>query len=221
MVTLADLGFHKEEIVETIVSTYNADGKPHAAPIGVTMKNSNQVVLKFYTTSETYKNITAKKCAIINITGNIEIFYRTAFKELNPNGMVPKEWFQQDKKIEAPRLYIADATIGISVLNIAPLDEEKVVALCKVTHINTNKKFPQVYSRAFGLTLEAIIHSTRVQKFLSGTIEQQKQALKLLETIEECRTIVNRVARNSIYTEIMTNLSHMIDDWRNKNESLH
>lgn len=221
MVTLADLGFHKGEIVETVVSTYNADGRPNAAPIGVTMENPKQVSLKFYTTSETYKNVATKKCAVINITNNIEIFYKTAFKELNPNGVVPKEWFQQDKKIEAPRLYSADAAIGISVLSITLLDEEKALVLCKVTHISANKKLPQVYSRAFGLTLEAIIHSTRVKKFLSGTPEQQKQSLKLLETIKEYRSIVNRVAPNSLYTEIMTNLNHMINTWRSKNESLH
>ncbi len=221
MVRLIDFGFHHGAIVETIVSTYNADGTPTAAPIGVTMENPKNVALKLYTTSATYKNIEAKKCAIINVTNDIELFYRTAFKEINPNGTVPTEWFQPNKKTEAPKLCKADATIHVAVLNITALNEEKAEALCKVTHIETTKKVPQTYCRAFGITLEAIIHATRVKKFLSGTANQQKQAAKLIETIKEYQSIVKRVAPNSHYTEIMTNLDYMINGWRSKNESLH
>ncbi|MCX8150942.1 MAG: DUF447 family protein [Candidatus Bathyarchaeota archaeon] len=221
MVKLADLGFRKGEIAETVVSTYNTDEKPNAAPIGVTINNSKQVALKLYTTSATYKNIATKKSAVINVTDNIEIFYRTAFKEFNPNGKVPKEWFQPAEKIEAPKLRNADATIEVSVLNITPIEEEQAMVLCKVIHINTTKKPPHVYCRAFGLTLEAIIHATRVKKFLSGTSDQKKQANKLLQTIEECSSIVKRVAPNSPYTKIMTNLDHMINGWRKENENLH
>jgi hypothetical protein len=36
MTTLADLGFSKDSIVEKVVSTYNVDGQPKAAPMGAT-----------------------------------------------------------------------------------------------------------------------------------------------------------------------------------------
>ncbi len=45
MVKLADLGFFKGTIYETIASTFNPDGNPNAAPMGVIMQNEQQVAL--------------------------------------------------------------------------------------------------------------------------------------------------------------------------------
>jgi hypothetical protein len=64
------------------------------------------------------------------------------------------------------------------------------------------------------------VHATRVEAFITHEDKQKKEkALKLLEMIKECRDVVNRVAPNSLYSEIMIDLNHRIDSWRAKDES--
>jgi hypothetical protein len=218
MAKLADLGFQKGVIVETLVSTYGEDGKPNAAPMGVVMENAQRIVIRPYTSSLTYKNLQSKRCAVVNVTSNPEFFYRTAFKEANPEGKMPQEWFEKAEVVNAPRLRKADAFIEISVVDVTSLGAEKVEASCDIKLIKAATLLPKVYCRALFATVEAIIHATRVKAFLN--CGKQEQALKLLETIGVCRDIVNRVAPNSPYAEIMADLTKMIDSWRAKSGSL-
>jgi hypothetical protein len=74
---------------------------------------------------------------------------------------------------------------------------------------------PQVYCRALPLTLEAIIHATRIKAFFS-TPEKQKEAADLLELIKNDARVVGRVAPDSEYTAVMANLLGRIDSWRLK-----
>jgi len=53
-----------------------------------------------------------------------------------------------------------------------------------------------------------------VKVFLDGDEKQKAQALKLQETIEDCREVVNRVAPKTRYSEIMAEIAGMIDSWR-------
>lgn len=220
MEKLADLGFSKGIIAETIVTTYNIDGLPNAAPMGVIMENEQLILIRPYTSSLTYRNLQSKKCAVINITSNPEVFYRTAFKEANPDGKVPKEWFEKAETVNAPRLQIADATIEISVEAIVPISTERTEAVCTVKLIKATNLLPKAYCRALFATLEAIIHATRVKVFLAGDEKQKKQASKLLQTIGIYRDVVHRVAPNSRYSEIMADLTRMLDSWRVKSEGL-
>lgn len=121
MNNLAILGFSKKTIMETIVSTYNVEGPPNAAPMGVETEDMQRIVIRPYTSSLTYKNLQLKTCAVINVTSNPELYYRTAFKEVNPGGRVPGEWFGKAEAVDAPRLLLADAFIEVSVLNIKSL----------------------------------------------------------------------------------------------------
>ena len=75
---------------------------------------------------------------------------------------------------------------------------------------------PIVYCRAQFATIEAIIHSTRIEAFINGNNQQKKEAYDLLELVNICEEIVNRTAPNSIYSKIMNQLIQKIDLWRNK-----
>jgi hypothetical protein len=215
MAKLTDLGFSKGIIAETIVSTYNKDGKPNAAPMGVIMEDEQSLIMNLFNSSSTYRNLQANRCAVINLTSNIDMFYKTAFKEVNPNGKLPEEWFERAKTVNAPKLRSADATIDVSVIDIEPIRKEKTKFLCNVQSVNATKTCPQVYCRAMSATLEAIIHATRVKAFINDE-QQQKHVSKLLEMIENCNDVVNRVASNSPYSEIMADLMKRIDSWRSK-----
>ena len=218
MAKLPDLGYAKDLIMETIVSTFNKNGQPNAAPMGTVMKGNEQIAIKFYDTSSTLKNLISNKCAVVNITSNIDLFYKTAFKEINPQGTLPREWFESAKTINAPKLRLAEATIEVAVATIKQIDSEKTETTCNVKFIEAAETLPQAYCRAFPATIEAIIHATRVKVFLAGNEKRKAQAMKLLETIASCNDVVNHTAPNSHYAEIMTDLTKLIDSWRNTEE---
>lgn len=215
MVTkLSDLGFSKGDIAETVVSTYNKEGKPNAAPMGVVMQDEKHLSIDFFNSTSTYKNIILNKCAVVNLTNNVEIFYKTAFKEANPKGKLPEEWFEKANSVNAPKLKLAEATIDVSLKNMTPLDQEKTMATFNLERLDAKTVYPQVYSRAMALTIEAIIHATRVEAFIKEETEQ-KHVGKLLELIENYNGTVNRVAPNSIYSNVMSDLMKRIESWRN------
>jgi hypothetical protein len=187
--------------------------------MGVIMEDEQHLIVNLFNSSTTCSNIKANRCAIVNLISNIEVFYKTAFKEANIDGKVPQEWFEQAKAVNAPKLRFSDATIDVSVTDMTPIDTEKTRVVCNVELVQATRKFPQVHCRAMDATLEAIIHATRVKAFLNGEGEQKKVS-KLLELIGNCNDVVNRVAPNSAYSIVMADLMKRIDSWRNKTEGL-
>jgi hypothetical protein len=221
MTELTDLGFSREMITETIISTYDDQRQANAAPMGVTIKNTKQIVLRIYTSSSTYKNLQVKRCAVVNVVTDPELFYQTAFKYNETKSSLPREWFETAELVDAPRLRKAEAHIEVAVDAISPLKDGRAEITCEVKLIRASKILPKVYCRALFATIEAIIHATRVEVFMKqGHREKKEQALKLIELIEECNNVVNRVAPNSHYSEIMEDLIGHINSWRVEGESL-
>ncbi len=215
MAKLTDLGFLKNMIFEAIVSTYNQDGSPNAAPMGTIMQNQNTISLNIFNSSKTNHNLRTNKCAVINYTNNIEIFYKTTFKETNPTGKLPDEWFEKAKTVNAPKLQASDATIDVSVASMESIVAEKTNFTCSILKINVEKMYPQIHCRAMAMTLEAIIHATRLKVFVNDKT-QEKNVNALLQLIKNNKDVVNRVAPNSKYADIMSDLTKKIDSWRNK-----
>lgn len=221
MTKITELGFSKGVVVETVFSTFNFDGEANAAPMGITMESAECLVLRIYTSCRTYKNLQSKKCGVVNLTYDPEIFYRTAFKEANPSSRVPQDWFEKAEIVDAPKLRMAEAQIEVALSDIKQLDDERAEVLLDVKLVQTTGILPKAYCRALFATVEAIVHATRVQAFITRRKrDKREQALKLLETIKECRDIVNRVAPNSRYSEIMEDLNQRIESWRAEGESL-
>jgi hypothetical protein len=208
---LVDLGFVDGLIMETIVSTFDSTGEYDAAPMGI-VKNRDQLTIKPFTSSLTYKNLKTTKCAVVNITSDPKLFYITVFKEANPNGKLSPELFEEAKTIPAPKLREADAAIEVKV-NKSSLSCDRAEFLCDIQHVNSPKALPKVYCRAQFATIEAIVHATRIKPFLKGTEQQKKQALRLLELVDVCQDIVDRTAPNSYYSEIMADLNRRIIVW--------
>jgi hypothetical protein len=215
MAKLSDLGFLKGVIVETIVSTYSMDGEPNAAPMGVTMMDEQHLAINLFNSSTTCTNIKSNRCAVVNLTGNIEVFYRTAFKEENPHGVLPQEWFEKAKAVKAPKLLLAEATIDVSVTDLVALGAEKTRAVFIVELVQATEKYPQVYCRAFGATVEGIIHATRV-KALVNEEKEQKHVSELLKKISYYNDVVGRVAPNSAYSLVMADLMKRVNMWEQK-----
>lgn len=213
MTQLSDLGFVKGEISETIVSTYNAKGEPNAAPMGTTMVGENQLAVNIFNSTKTFQNLQTSRCCVVNVTSNIDIFYRTAFKEANQGGHLPLEWFQKAQAVNAPKLRMSDAAVEGSVCHIGPIDSDRSQTVLDAEHTVAKESLPKVYSRAFGATLEAIVHATRVKVFINNKNEQEKVP-KLLTLISNSSDVVLRTAPNSRYAEIMADLNRRIASWR-------
>ena len=221
MANLTDLGFSKNTIVETIVSTYSQDGTPNAAPMGARMQTEQTVILRLFNSSLTLKNLQSSKCGVINVTSNIDLFYKTTFKETNPNGTLPQDWFKKAQTVNAPQLQAADALIEVSVAGTNPIDADRTQATCEVKMVQAPNAPPKAYCRAFSATLEAIVHATRVKAFV-GNKNKREAIDKLFTLIGDCNNVVNKTAPNSRYSEIMTELNSQINSWRKANdESLH
>jgi hypothetical protein len=129
--------------------------------------------------------------------------------------MLPKEWFEKAKAVNAPKLRLAEATIDVSVTNLVALGAEKTRAVFTVDLVQAAQKYPQVYCRAFGATVEAIIHATRV-KALVNEKKEQKRISELLKKISYCNDVVGRVAPNSSYSSVMADLMKRINSWEQK-----
>jgi len=217
MTKLQDLGFQKGIIGETIVSTYDSDGKSNAAPMGIEIQNNYNLFIRPYLSSLTYKNIQATKSAVVNLTFDTQLFYKTAFKEANSERNLSSNLFEKAKTVLAPRLKSAKAIVEVSVKEMHHLGDDRAEFLGEVKHVASEKIATQVYCRAQFATIEAIIHATRIELFLKGNDRQQKHALKLLELVDYCKDVVNRTAPNSVHSEIMTDLTCRIDSWRRSN----
>ncbi|MCL5878061.1 MAG: DUF447 family protein [Candidatus Bathyarchaeota archaeon] len=211
MADLTSLGFKRGIFSEAIITTYNPDGSANAAPMGLKLLDEQHLSISIFNSSSTCQNLKAKKSAAVNLTSDIEVFYKSTFKEANPKGTVPVEWFVGAEAVEAPKLHNADAVVEVSVDNVAS-DGDRTSFSCKVQRLFAEKKFPQVYCRAMPLTLEAITHATRVKAFAKEPHKQEEVA-KLVKTIQDCATIVERVAPNSQYAYVLADLLHRIDSW--------
>jgi hypothetical protein len=219
LVGLRDLGFSKGLILETIVSTCNANGEPNAAPMGITIKTESIVEIRPYVTTTTYQNLASTKCAVINLTTDPELFFITAFKEAIPQNKLPVALFGKAKSIAAPTILTADSHIEVAVKSLKILENEKAEAQCTVRLIESSKQYPQVYCRAKSAAIEAILHATRLEVFLKQGDEKKEQVLDLLERFRICCDVVNRVGPNSRFSNLMSDLTKRIEEWRRESES--
>ncbi|MDR2203727.1 MAG: DUF447 family protein [Nitrososphaerota archaeon] len=208
MVALVDLGFSKDAVYEIIVCTYNQDGTSNAAPMGVVMQDFQHVLLTIYNSATTLKNLQIHRLATLNLTGDIDIFFQTALKDIS----LPMDWFKKSDKIGAPQLKQADATIDVTVQDFVPLDNQRTIVISKVQQITALTCYPQSYCRAKFAVLEAIIHATRVKAFINIEKEQAYVA-KLVDLIQNCAEVVNRSAPHSHYAKLMIDLQKKIDTW--------
>jgi len=210
---LIKLGFAPRQIVEVIVSTYDENKTPDAAPMGVTSREG-RLIIRPYTTTQTYLNLMGRRCGVVNLTGDPELFYRTAIKESNEGEQVPAEWFLGAEKVDAPRLRGAEAYLEVSVVDQNPIASDRAEFTCEVVQLEVASAYPKAYSRAAFALIESVIHATRLKEYLaSGRMGEAEQ---LLSMINHYRALVERVAPGSRYTLLMADLLKRVESWRTK-----
>ena len=76
-------------IFETIISTTDAQGKPHVTPFGVRYEQ-DLVIIAPYKPSTTLENIMTTKCAVMNLTDDVRVF-AGALTRHQPLDLLPTE----------------------------------------------------------------------------------------------------------------------------------
>jgi hypothetical protein len=64
-------------IIETIVTTIDDTGRVNCAPMGVEW-GDDHIVLKPFLETATYRNVTATRTAVVNLTDDVRVFARAA-----------------------------------------------------------------------------------------------------------------------------------------------
>jgi len=70
-------------LLEGIVTTLNADGSPHLAPMGpIVDADFARLLLRPYRTSVTYQNLKRTRQGVLHVTDDVELFARAAVGQL-------------------------------------------------------------------------------------------------------------------------------------------
>ena len=214
--SLSQLGLAKDHVYETILSTYNADGRTTAAPMGIIPKSSRRFIIRIFKETLTFKNLQRLECGVVNLTTDPEVFYKTAFK--GDSGLEPLQvkWFQKARTVKAPRLRSADANIEFNIKKIEDFDDLRSTVICEAERIDFQRTLPAAYCRGLFAAIECIIHATRIQQYLSeGGL---KNAEKLIAMVHYYKDLAERVSPGSKYVSIIRHICSQIDRWRRPDE---
>ncbi len=201
--SLSSLGYRKGSTYEVIVTTFDAQKRPHAAPMGVTVTKAREFILRPFAETETLNTLRISRCGVINATSDPWKFFRTALKRevwVNPPS---RTWFQNAKRVMAPRLRSFDSYAEFHVIHISSSGRRRMIK-CKVVYVESLKSVNKPYCRSMPAVIESIIHATRIKELLKeGDI---CGANKLLDLIKYYGELAKRVSPRSGETKITRSL---------------
>ena len=157
-------------IVETIVTTIAEDGTLNFAPMGVEW-GDEAIVLKPFLETTTFRNISASRAAVVNLTDDVRIFARAA--------------------ISSPQYESSPATVVRGVVLAGCCSWRELEALTidstpprsriemKVVHRGTRREFIG-FNRARHAVLEAAIYATRLHLLPRSFIDSEMARLQVI-----------------------------------------
>ncbi len=168
---IAGMGFTPGRIMEAIVTTFNEDGSPNAAPIGICPLEDGKIQMDVHEPSDTRHNILRTGCCVVNIIFDPYLFLKCAIlgsgkgeaeNEITADEIVPAE------NIDAPALKEANAWIELKMLQ----SEEKTKTdmhgemklsriIFSVEKIKVNKEYPVAINRGVFAAIETAVALSR------------------------------------------------------------
>ena len=155
-------------IRETIVTTRNADGSAHIAPIGIIEDGGHWVIAPFKP-STTLDNLRARPCALANYTDDVMVF-AGCLTGRHDWPTAPAD------EIACDRLAVALAHTELAVERVEE-DELRPRFLCRVVHEASHAPF-QGFNRAQWAVIEAAILASRLDFLPRDKIEAEIAYLK-------------------------------------------
>jgi hypothetical protein len=177
MTALIRLGFKKDWVYETIVTTQSADGM-NAAPMGVWSTDLVSICLLIHKTAKTYENIRKEKRFAVNFPGDVALFYDAILEDdtlRTENGTLALEGC--DAILEAEVSGMEDKGRSSEVT-------AKIIS-CRI------KKRPQLINRAEYLALDSLIAYTKL------SFVPEKEKAMLIERIRENLRVIRSTAPGS------------------------
>jgi uncharacterized protein len=186
MQDITALGLKKGQLYESIICTRNADGTPNAAPMGLIVKNTHEVVFYFYPGSRTATNVKRDHVFTVNILEDPLTFVECTL------GCPPPSSFQEDGNLfylkSADAYFTARVTkqktgprkdrLGSTELSIIQARVEAAVKLAECVH---------PLNRAIYGIIEALVNLTRMD------LADQKTRQVYINRMSEISRLVNRV----------------------------
>ncbi len=156
-------------IQEVIVTTQNAEGKIHIAPMGVHLEGEAFIILPFRP-STTLENILQSKTAVINYCDDVRIFAGCLTGK--------RDWASYPaEKITGAYLSAALAHTELELLQIEE-DDTRPKLYCKAVHSVNHAPF-QGFNRAQYAVLEAAILVSRLKMLSIEKIDTEIEYLSI------------------------------------------
>jgi hypothetical protein len=161
-------------IVETIVTTRDAEGRINVAPMGVEWdpsENDSQIVLKPFLQTATYRNVSVTGTAVVNLVDDVRVFARAAIS--NPT-------YATVAAAAIAGVVLADCC-SWRELTVTSIDSTPPRSRIETTvvHRGTNRDFIG-FNRACHAVLEAAIYATRVRMLPRDFLDSELQRLQII-----------------------------------------
>lgn len=161
-------------IIETIVTTVDAQGQVNCAPMGVEWDpaaSPDVVVLKPFLETATYRNVTATQAAVVNITDDVRLFAEAAISNPQP----------PTGPAAAVRGVVLAGCCSWRELTVTSIDSTPPRSRIEtaVVHRGVNRDFVG-FNRAQAAVLETAIHATRLHLLERAFVESELARLQVI-----------------------------------------
>lgn len=156
-------------ILESILSTRNADGSPHVAPLGLHVDGEHLVVAPFRP-SRTLDNVARERCAVVNWTTDVRLFAGPVTGR--------RDWpVLPAARLPCPRLAQAETHAELEVVEVIE-DTQRPRFRCRVVHEVQHAPF-RGFVRAQSAVIEAAILATRLHLLDAAKVERELAYLQI------------------------------------------
>ena len=183
-------------IRETIVTTANAAGDVHIAPIGIIADGADWIIAPFRP-STTLENLRVRPFAVANYTDDVRVFAGCLTGR--------RDWpTVASERVPVPRLAGALAHAELAVADVTE-DEQRPRFHCKQVHEAGHGTF-RGFNRAQAAVVEAAILLSRVHMLARGKIEHEMAYLEV--AVEKTGGPAEREAWSWLAEKIRAALRH-------------
>jgi uncharacterized protein len=159
-------------IIETIVTTLDADGAVNIAPMGVEWTGGDEPpVLKPFLETSTYRNVVTTRAVVVNLIDDVRVFARAAIS--NPSYPVVAASVVRGVVLEA-----ACAWRELQVRSIDSTPPRSRIET-EVVHRGFRREFIG-FNRARHAVLETAIYATRVHMLAREFLESELARLQVI-----------------------------------------
>jgi hypothetical protein len=162
-------------VLESLISTLGADGRPHLAPMGphLPATDFNRFTLRPFSTSTTYHNLKAHGQGVLHVTDDVLLLAKAAIGPVDP----PPKW---EPAARIRGWVLADCCRSYEFQVVSMDDSDQRVRIeAAVVHVGRRRDFFG-FNRAKHAILEAAILATRIALLPHAEIAAEYRRLSVI-----------------------------------------